>query len=83
MKLYEYTAIIAKNSVIQGNVTYTDRGAISAVFEIPLRSTCIVDYALGETPDQAKDHAIQTIKQRYPHERGFRGHDNVCVGRQI
>jgi hypothetical protein len=79
MNLYEYTAIIAKNSVIQGNVTFTDRRSTSAVFEIPLRSTCIADYVLAESPEHAKELAIADIKKRYPHEQGFRGQDNICI----
>jgi hypothetical protein len=79
MGLYKYTAIITKNMVLQGEVTFTDRRSSAVTMCLPLNSECKTGHVLGESPDQATCHAITELTRFYPVERGYDGHDSVSL----
>jgi hypothetical protein len=83
MNLYEYTAVITRNHVIHGTITFTDKRSSVGTFETPLVNKCLVDYILAESPEQAKAQAIEDLKAKYPYDRGYRGHEQVCVRQQL
>lgn len=79
MNMYVYTAILYKTMVTQGKVTFTDKRVQSATMEIPLDSVCVTGHVLGQTRDEAKQHAISLVKREYPEEQGYKHHDNIVV----
>lgn len=71
MRAYQYTAIIAKNMVIQGKMTFSDNRSGVGKIHIPLDSRLVLGYILGETPTNAEVNAIKRLKQQYPEEQGY------------
>lgn len=81
MRLYKYTAIITKNTVLQGKTTFTDNRnrPSDCMIHLPLDSECKTGHVLGESPALAQRNVIAEIMRLYPAERGYGGHDNVRV----
>jgi hypothetical protein len=76
MKLYLYTAILHKQVLVQGKVTFTDKQASAGR---PLDSQCVQGYVAADHPKTATKHATDEVKQQYPSEQGYKQHENVRV----
>lgn len=71
MRAYQYTAIITKNTVMQGKVEFRDMRSGVGEIRLPLDSWCVLGYVLGEAPTNAEINAIKELKQNYPEECGY------------
>lgn len=71
MNVYRYTAIIRKNLIIKGKVTYEDKRFSSFTHYTPLSSEAKVGHVLAESPLAAKDTARCELKKQYPEEKGY------------
>lgn len=77
---YNFTAILAKNSISLGKVTFFDnRGRCGTETLTTLDSECVTGYTFAPDQDKAKEQVIADLKKLYPAERGYSKHDNVQV----
>jgi hypothetical protein len=74
--LYNYVAIIAKTTVVDGKVTHIDKRKVG---DVPLDSQAVTGQVLAGGDDLAKRAAIAELKRQYPEEQGYKNHDNVQV----
>lgn len=77
MNLYNYIVIIAKTTVVVGNVTHIDKRKVGTM--LPLDSRAVSGQVLAAGDEMAKRAAIAELQQRYPLEQGYKNHDKVQV----
>lgn len=82
MRFFNYRAILTKQFIMQGKVTYTDNRTSNGTISLPLDSQCVVGVVLAENNEKAKEYAIVDVQKMYPAERGYSNYDNVAIEEQ-